>query len=447
MRTLSPILALTLSLGAAACGKVQTFADGSLVDGTTSDTGTTIDATTRGTVKVTTYDPGGGGAVSTGIPVLFIDTDGTLIRVASDTNGKAQADVLPGASVTAVWTTGTGTYEVETIRDIKPGDDLVMALQRDNTNPGVFTVTFPPLSGASAYYVYGPCGEVPANGTTATFSYLYSYCMQNPMNLMVVAYDQSYKPFQALPASGVTFSAGGSYTVSGAWQTLQTFNANFSDIPAIVTSLNMYRYSPDAFSFGGNAYGNPTTGTLSVSTGVPTITSTAHVATRVYDNSGSDQQIIQAVAGNALTYNLDIGTSLLPWVGQPTFDPSTGSLSVPVTGSGTPDATAMQIRYNRSGGDAGSTYVEWTVVGPDFADLTLPPLPADLADVAPQAGDQWYPFGAVMIELDDAAGYDDIRHDVLGLIGPINAYPAIGAATSGRGSSSLVRVSEWLLPQ
>ena len=176
MRSPTAVLTLlTLSLSAAACGKVQEFADASTQDTQMFDTGgTVIDANPRGTVTVTTYDPVSGGAVTTGTAVLFIDPDGTPVaRVATDTSGKAQADVLPGASVTAVWTVGTGSYQVETIRDIKPGDDLVMALSRDTTNPGTFTVTFPALGRDQLLLRVRPVRQRNYTTTTSvTFQYL-----------------------------------------------------------------------------------------------------------------------------------------------------------------------------------------------------------------------------------------------------------------------------------
>ena len=136
---------------------------------------------------------------------------------------------------------------------------------------------------------------------------------------------------------------------------------------------------------------------------------------------------------------------------MPVLDPhDPGTITVPQTGAGTgtPDATAMQLATIARPADGGLG-----VLGrvddrrPRLRRPRPAPLPDDLADISPQAGDSTYPFGALMLDLDDADGYDDVRHDVLDLTGPINAYPPRGSATSGRRASSLVRLSEWLLPQ
>ena len=114
--------------------------------------------------------------------------------------------------------------------------------------------------------------------------------MQSPMDLMVVAYDVNYNPSQVLPAKGVTFSNGGSYAITGAWQTMQNFNANFTNIPSAITGLSFYRYAPDGYAFASSAYGNPANNTLSVSTQVPTLTSMAHAATRSTTRTRPGQQ-------------------------------------------------------------------------------------------------------------------------------------------------------------
>src|SRR4051812_11718103 len=62
------------------------------------------DADPRGPVHVTVRDVIGNGAPAPNIPVVFIDPDGTVVAdIVSDADGRATANVLPGASVSAVY--------------------------------------------------------------------------------------------------------------------------------------------------------------------------------------------------------------------------------------------------------------------------------------------------------------------------------------------------------
>src|SRR4029077_8100117 len=106
-----------------------------------------------GTVRVTVLDPSGTGAPAVGANVVFLDPDGMLVkRVATDTSGKANADVLPGASVTSIALINTTQYQLQTVLGVKPGDDLVLGSKTaDSSTAGTFTVTYPALSGATSY--------------------------------------------------------------------------------------------------------------------------------------------------------------------------------------------------------------------------------------------------------------------------------------------------------
>src|SRR3954471_14790518 len=104
MRCSHRLLTVVLCMG---CGSVKS--------GQLPDAAPSIDATTRGTVHVMVLDPSGTGAAAVGANVVFIDPDGTLVkRVATDSAGKADADVLPGASVTSIALINM-TYQIQTI--------------------------------------------------------------------------------------------------------------------------------------------------------------------------------------------------------------------------------------------------------------------------------------------------------------------------------------------
>src|SRR5262249_7713651 len=119
-----------------------------------------IDATTRGTVHVTVLDPAGTGAAAVGATVVFVDPDGTQVKKATDSAGKADADVLPGASVTSIALVNTSTT-LQTVLGVKPGDDLVIGIRSlDGSAAGDFSISYPAATGATSYDIVNPCGTV-----------------------------------------------------------------------------------------------------------------------------------------------------------------------------------------------------------------------------------------------------------------------------------------------
>ena len=103
--------------------------------------------------------------------VVFIDVDSTATRPRSPMAcGKAQADVFPGASVTAVCERTTGTTDIAvTVQDVEPGDDhharRRVLLQRHEGRglrrpPGTFKISYPGGDRRDELHVYDPCGDV-----------------------------------------------------------------------------------------------------------------------------------------------------------------------------------------------------------------------------------------------------------------------------------------------
>jgi hypothetical protein len=435
---------LSLSLAwLAACGSVEhnDSPDAPLVPDAAPDAGPGIDATPRGTAQVTVLEPGGTGAPAVGASVVFLDPDGTLVkRTATDTSGKASADVLPGASVTSVALLGA-SYQIQTVTAIRPGDDLVLG-SKPARAVGTFSVTYPTSTNtsATAYLVASPCGTVTAfpdamTTTTMTTSLTMSdSCVESSMEIVVMPEDASSVPLGTISKAGVAFQDGGSTTITGAYLPVRSFTGSYTNIDPGITSLSMLRSVPDGFGVGtSDALAPPTATTVLHASGA--VGSGARIATHAATTTRSIADVRQSISGMAATYGLDIGATLLPWLEQPTFDPATGKLTVPVDSTGTttaaPDFFRVVLSYRRTDASTTTGYT-WTVFGPAPGDVTLPVLPVELGPIAPIASDTISSVSAQMIDADTLAGYDDVRGD-------LNA--AFTLYGGGRPPAATVRIS------
>lgn len=432
-------LLFVLSLSLIGCGTVHTLADAS------NGSGTGADANPRGTVKVTTYDPYGSRTPTVGTPVVFIDAAGAVVAtVPSDGNGKAQADMLPGGTVTAVWQPTAGQYILQTVEGVKPGDDIALiGLGGGGGTTGTFTLSWPAQTGASYYQGYSSCYSGYTQSTSVALS-ITDDCRQDTMTVAVAAFDVNNNLLGYLEKTGVQYTDGGSATLSGTWQPPQTFTATLTNLdPTMIRNVNVQRFNNDRFGF--SAFASPPNGVMSsvtMSTPAPPSSGKALVEVNVFDMAAGRQQIYQPTAGNSFTYNFDVAAHLLPWVSNPSLDVATGTITVPQTGTGDPDFALTQVSYGRTGTapDAGQTFTSfaWTVIAPNFDNpIKLPVLPVEVGDVNPKSTDSINGFNvAAMADLDTITSYDQARNDVIGLA---------NAATNGRTDATLVRISQTQL--
>jgi hypothetical protein len=404
-----------------------------------------IDASARGTVHVTVLDGGGSGAPAVGANVVFIDPDGTLVkRVATDTAGKADADVLPGASVTSIALLNM-TYQLQTVTAVKPGDDLVLGSKNtDFTAAGTFTVNYPAATGAVSYVVGHACGPTFVNApvgapppTTATLT-MTNNCKQSKMEIVVVPMDASNAPLGSISQSDVTFTSGGSVTLNGQYQSARAFTASYTNIPSSVTALLVSRSVPDGFGVQTSlSMASPTASqVMNLSGGSATA---ARVASRFsVSSTRAFQEIRQNLSGTAATYGFDASTNLLPWITQVSFDAATHKLATTIDTAGTsgdqPDMFRVFATYRRTDPNSQvTTTYSWSVFAPQAGDVTLPTLPPEVGDVAPTATDT-LTLNAIMLEGDTISGYDAIRN---------NLNDAITVYGSGRPPAGTIRLSAW----
>lgn len=376
------------------------------------------DAPTAGIVHVTVLDAGGVGAPAVGARVVFINPDGTVVKEATtDGNGKADATVMIGASVTSVQVKAD-TVAMQTTLGLVPGDDLVLGDKLDDRSaPTPVTVTWTPYTGTvNGYQIAGPCGAVsaPATAATATIQ-VYPYCKHATNEIVVAAMGAAGQVAASARVTGATLAAP--VTIPDQWNPARTFTAAYTGInTTAVTSLLLSRVVPDGFGITTLAsVARPDT-TASLTTSGATGTTAVIRTTATNNGNAAMQLVLQPVAGSAATYNLDVGATLLPWLLPPTFDGMhTLHVTTDATGTSTarPDVVRVASSYRHTSATGVTTSITWKLYGPATGDLVLPPLPADVAGFLPVAGDALH-LQSTALEAEAAGGYDAVRRDAAG---------------------------------
>lgn len=403
------------------------------------------DADPRSAVHVTVRDVIGNGALAPNIPVVFIDPDGTVVAdVVSDAEGRATANVLPGASVSAVYqqlttqqsvvTTNNVHYLFISILDIKPGDDLPIGFtDRDFSSAGTFDVTFSPPAGMTPakYEIFTPCGGTSATVPGTVAAPMQNSCKRDSFDILVVAEDAAGKALAGAVATNVSLSAGAA-TVPAAYTGANSFAAGYTNIPAGVASISTSRSASadlNGFEVGGSC--TPAAGACSI----PPVQVTTVSAKSVVQTSMSrmvatgapsqSQTYIQRVGGANLNYALDVGTNLLPFITNVVFDPTTNTITptveAPITNA---DEFIIDSSYSRTAtttdvnGDTvvTNTSIEALAVGGTVGPLTFPTLPSHVGPIYFQPGDAGGTAIGFTIDASGVNGYDAARKQAFDLI-------------------------------
>jgi hypothetical protein len=413
-----------LCLALVACGSHGgTNGDGGDGDGPGSGAidGAPIDVpNVRGTVKIHVENTGSaGGNCMPGIHVVYIDTDATVTPVTADATGAAQADVFPGASVTAICHRMTGSYTLATILAVEPGDELTLNAGAfisgkqtiDATSLGSFTVTYPAYSGAAKYTVYTPCGSIVFGGTSGSFS-MAAGCALSPMDVVVAANSGTGAVLAFAEQTGVTFTPGGTVNVTGPYKPMATISAQYTNPSAKVKSIELDRMAPDLRGLRSTATQDTNGGTVTLMT--PSLTTThATMQTILSPCAMSDpncsetgsQVITKVVDGTQTSYAVDVGATMLPWLAPPVYDPATQTIKITQAGSGAYDLFETDLQYVRMN----SIIYIWRVFGPTAGDVKLPALPGG---ESPTASDIMSATHTWIGESDSLSGYRAARQNV-----------------------------------
>jgi hypothetical protein len=411
--------------------------DGGGADGDGGPAGDAAIVKLRGTVHVTVLDPGGTGAPAPGVPVVYADPDGTVVAaINTDLRGRSQADVLSGGSITALYPTPQGTFvRMQTTLGVEPGDDVVIGSAPEPRSDGAFTVHWPAAPGSPrTYRVYGPCGLLAITGAdtlSSTFS-VPAVCDRDPMELLVWAVDVQDHTIGFDDASAIPFVVGGTVTLPDAWTSGMGFRASYTNLSG-VSAIDFSRSVPDesGFSSIGQVFTNGGPGGTSVQT-VP-ITAAGQMSSLLRGSAGGTQVVWQAIAGDAPTYQLDGGATLLAWLTPPRLDAAGQRVHVGRVTAGTSGAVADLLELDLSWVATG-IYHQWTVFGPDAEDLQLPLLPSSLGAGLNLPAGVGVDAKAILHDADVVAGYAAVRAN-------IDQALATTLQRVRRGQAKLVRTS------
>jgi hypothetical protein len=311
-----------------------------------------------------------------------------------------------------------------------------------------FTVSFPAYGGATSYEVHTPCGPIDVGTSTSPTLTLRAGCATPTMDVLVFAKTSSTVEAAFAHQANVPFSAGGSLTITDTWHPVSSFGATYSNPTTRVTDIGMERFSP--FVRGAapaSASGTTSGGPLVLSANAAT-SPVAWVRTVFACPNGAAAECVSSpigVAQQAITHKidgaqpssaLDVGATLLPWVNA-VYMPTTTTIDMTVTGSGTYDLIETNLRYVR----AGTTIYTWRVFGPIATSHTFPVLPATLPGnptILPT--DTQSAYQVYLCESDAISGYRDAIK---------NPYKALGTCESTSSPTALPaagtinRLSSW----
>ncbi|HTJ46966.1 MAG TPA: hypothetical protein VL463_32910 [Kofleriaceae bacterium] len=434
---------LCAAAAASACGKDTQLADAqNQIDARSADANTGPDADPHGPVTVTVLDYNGTGAPAPGVTVVFLEPDGTVEKeVATDANGKASANVLAGASVTAVYVVSAGQHALETINGVEPNDDLTIGSGSDSSDAGTFTVNLIDTIGTTRYEVYGPCGVGTyifnpkqghgPNGVVATIPVTLTMkkdCLQSTMDLVAVRYDVDFVASEYVELEDVPFVDAGHVDQAAAWTAVPLVAVSETNIPADITNVNVTGIVPDGAGFAYGAPLTPAAGGVNANFPLPVAKTALYISSLSSSDHTGTQTIFETHDGTKSDYTLDYGGNILTWIDPPVLDPATGMITTATSGTGNADGFGVTVYFDH---DAGVTY-SWTVWSANVGTIQLPTLPTDLADDFPKNGDILSSNTAIVFDLDAATSYDDVR---------AHLDSGLGAYYDGRGTVGKLRVS------
>lgn len=388
-----PLLALGLAC-VAACGKVRGFADADVVDSVVP-----VDAIPYGPVTVDVRTLNNDGLPEIGATVVFVDSDGTITRVAAGQDGKATAMVHPGALVTAIWLQASGPYLV-TIVDIEPGDELRVGRPASlgNAVTGTAAVTVPETAPPSQKQAYTVCGSTPFEGTGPVTLQWFEYCDQANTDVIVVSRDVSGNESQYAYIGNVPNDQRTTIAVPGPWKFFETFNIGFTDLPADTRAIEVRRKlrSGALVLWQTGTGGEVTTQTPSFALpGSPVAGDEMEVDVTLRRN---DTDTV-SYGGSNFRLRLPVNTTLqaraadhaLPFVGPAQLVLTNRTIGWPQSDGGiAADAIVVDTYFSRTPPDAGSSIqTHWRVIAPGGArSLTLPSLPTELEELLPRPTDE-----------------------------------------------------------
>ncbi|MBX3156127.1 MAG: hypothetical protein KF773_09020 [Deltaproteobacteria bacterium] len=344
-----------------------------------------------------------------GVPVVFQKSDDTLVAdTVTDADGLASADMPDGGNITVIRTATEGPTRVFTYVGAQVGDKLELGRPTASGTPMLVNVRLPTaLQNAN---VMTPCGQAQGGPTVAltltgcpeqTVFYA-SNGNQSFVKVAPVAPDISF--LDEAVADNLT-------------TTMRVLNLPPNTQSTMEGQLSMLGYR--IFSTGQRNAANPQNVNYPNLGGVDQ-------TTLVRVTMQQSQQMVSFHRKFLNTQGVDVGPTMLPYIGPPTVDPSGVTWVETPAGAATlsPDFVVARLNVTPAGGL--TPYVRSFVAPYSGTQLRFTQLPAAHAAYNAAAGDQVVATpGLVKIQ----GGYDGVRSTLFKHGSVLDAAPMDTSAT------------------
>lgn len=393
-----------------------------------------LDDSGRGQVHVTVIDRMVSGHSLADLPVVFDDPDGTIATsTRTDGNGEATGVVAPGGSVTVAWNTDAqaSIWQVSTLFEVDPGDDLLIGFERQVDDVDSSTVVeVPPFAGAEFYTVFWPCGAFPAGAGTNTISRMHTCDLSPSFDVYAVAFVSGPRAVAVSRLQNVAPDAL-SITIPDNWMPTRDLAVSYSNTAAISVIDTKYSVGPFAELSGADGTGFPFQLSFRGANSLETPGILSAVIHRSEDEN--TQTILEQLSGDAASADIDVAGSLLPWGMFVRFDVATGTFTPAFEHGMTPDIDLARYDVYTSSVVTRAN-VHWTLVGPAAEPMTIPPLPPDIGPFQLHDSDAAFPITARFIEATTLSGWNTIRP---------TAFPTLTRIAKGDALGGVVRAENW----
>jgi hypothetical protein len=329
-----------------------------------------------GPVRVSVRDDVDGLAPGAGITVRFTDEAGVVVVDAvSDANGDVDVMVPPGVTATAIW---PKRHHLESVVGVAWGDHLQLGAPPPAPGKPIATMVLkvPTPAGMTDVAAYGPCalGDEPfsdyGDGYLTTFVDLRPGCA--PYQILVIAsdgagHDEYVAVDQIAPVDKATITLKD-------WQPMPLLHAQVALAAAPASLWNVERVAANKrlamtrdLSHAGDFEGDIE---------APLVGAQAEELFSYYIDQGTET-VVLPIASDLQKQVIDPSSMLVPAIEGASI--SGGTTSWTNSGTGTADAITVSTVDQH-------TSATWDVLVPPGAlSVTLPPLPAADAELAPTA--------------------------------------------------------------
>lgn len=362
---------LVIAVTGLGCGRVG-------FDGPSGDA-----AIARGTASVITLGRGSPPSTYVGAIVWSSHADGSVDDVTvSDGMGLAAVTVDAGGMVTTAYDDPVYGYELRTVYDVAPGDELAFGAKYnecDQTPRGTITIAWPTVAGATNYRFGVQCMYVGAAGGSTSYPWDVSNAVPDPMDLVVRAVDADLNPLQIASKLAVPFAGGTTVTVDAAdWIVPPRHTVGVTGVaaPFTVGDLQALFRMPTVPDAGGqdSVFEIPLVqGALTMDARTPAGTAQIVVLGAVHSmtNTLTFSHVFSAPFAASLVQPMPPPPPILA---EPGYDPSARRVVWTETANGDADAVGVTVEFT------GGTIGWWTAWAPvPRTEVVFPEPPAELA--------------------------------------------------------------------